>query len=247
MKPTHTNPSPEVYERALQYWPYKESVRRVVEVVCRDAKNGDQVLDLMCGTGYLLRGISAHKRNLSLTGVDIDEKNIKYARRIYPEIKFHVGDVLTWQPKPADKKFDVVLCTGALHHIPYDRQEEVVEKIARLTKPKGFAIISDAYIGNYNNETERVMEAGKLGYEYLKQTFLNGAPAEVVSATFDIMADDVMGREFKTSLRRRLPILKKHFGKIETYQTWPHNPMVHFDYGDFYHILREPKGEGARK
>lgn len=157
--------------------------------------------------GYLLGQIAAQRKDLTLLGVDSDERYIDHSREKYPGINFEVGDILLWKPK---EPFDVVICTGSLHHIPYEKQEEAVERMASMVKPSGFCIISDCHIDDYSDEKERKIAAAKLGYEYLRETINNGAPEDVVAATIDILHNDVMMDEFKTSLKKRLPIYKKY-------------------------------------
>ena len=224
-------PSSETYERELQFMPYRKSLN-VVKNIVSVAPNNGRVLDLMCGTGYLLGQIKQRRPDLHLFGADLDERYIEHARKQYEGIDFFVEDVLKWKAGP----FDSVLCTGALHHIPYDQQEEVVARIAGITKQTGFAIISDCYIDDYSCEAERQLAAAKLGYEYLIATTINGAPLDVVRATAEILVNDVCGEEFKTSLRKRLPIFKKHFRKVETIKTWPKTKT---QYGDYVTVLRK--------
>ncbi len=233
MKPI---PGPEVYEQELVYWPYRESLREVKEIICSQIPPKGSLIDLMCGPGYLLGEICEKREDLTLSGLDLDERYIAYARKKYTNINFKVADVLSWSPKD---RFDVAICTGALHHIPYEKQANVIKKMASMITPEGFCIISDCYIDDYSNETERKLAAAKLGYEYLKATILNGAPDEVVAPAADVLCNDVMMDEFKTSVERRMSAFTKNFGKLEFFKTWPLN--YERRYGDYITVLREPK------
>jgi 2-polyprenyl-3-methyl-5-hydroxy-6-metoxy-1,4-benzoquinol methylase len=224
-------PISEVYEKELAYMPYKESLKEVADVICSRAPKGGSLLDLMCGPGYLLGKIAERRRDLVLRGIDLDKGYIEYARRRYSGVNFHVGDVLT---RTGGSTFDVAICTGALHHLPYERQEEFIKRFSTFIKWEGFGLISDCYIDNYGSEEERKLAAAKLGYEYLKETIRNGAPDEVVAATVDILHNDVMKNEFKTSLIKRMPIFKRVFNKVELFKTWPDKES---QYGDYYVIL----------
>lgn len=226
-------PPSEIYERELNYLPYKKSLKAVLEFVCSNAPQGGSLLDLMCGPGYLLNQIKTRREDLSLRGVDLDESYILHAEEKYPGIDFEVGDVLSWSP---NKPFGVVLCTGSVHHIPYERQEEFIRRIPSMIAPGGFSIVSDCYIDEYVHETGRKLAAARLGYEYLKETIKNGADEEVIAATIDILHNDVMMREFKTSLKKRLPIFENAFSSVQTHKTWPGKDV---DYGDYYTILRK--------
>jgi SAM-dependent methyltransferase len=227
-------PSPETYEREVQYMPYRKSLQMVEDIVCADAPRSGGVIDFMCGTGLLLRKISERRPDLFLFGIDNDETYVKYARDNFG-FDIDLGDVTVEKDVDPVNFFDVALCTGALHHIPYEKQEQVIRRIALATKPEGFAILSDAYVDDFSNERERQRAAARLGYEYLRATIQKDAPEDVVEATANILVNDVMGREFKTSLAQRIPALRRHFADVRTMKVWPDKQIG--GYGDYVHIL----------
>jgi trans-aconitate methyltransferase len=226
-------PEASVYEEELKYMPYAKSLTKVIDLVCSRAPKNGRLADIMCGTGHLLGEIAKRREDLTLWGIDIDKRYVNFARRNHPGIIFLSGDVLDLQPSG---QFDVFTCTGALHHVPYDRQEKAVGKMASMIHGEGLGIISDVYIDNYADELERKLAAAKLGYEYLRETMNNGSPDEVTAVTTDILKNDVMGIEYKTSLARRLPIFRKFFGSVETIKTWPDEQT---EYGDYVTILQK--------
>ena len=225
-------PESKIYEQELIYMPYKKSLKEVLDIIRLRAPINGNLLDLMCGPGYLLGQIAKKRNDLSLYGVDLDKKYISHSKKKYPGINFEVSDVLSWESK---QLFDVVVCTGSLHHIPYKKQARVAKKISSALKPSGFCIISDCHIDDYSDENERKLAAAKLGYEYLIETIKNGAPKEVIVATMDILHNDVMMNEFKTSLKKRLTVYKNNFSKVELFKTWPDADS---QYGDYYVICR---------
>jgi 2-polyprenyl-3-methyl-5-hydroxy-6-metoxy-1,4-benzoquinol methylase len=228
-------PEAEVYEQELKYMPYRVSLSKVVRIVVSRAPRCGRLVDLMCGTGHLLGKIREHREDLLLVGVDIDPRYVDFASARHPTIRFKRGNVLNWK---AAEPFDVFTCTGALHHVPYEQQENVMRNMAGMIGEEGFGIVSDCYIDDYANELQRKLAAAKLGYEYLIATMMAGATDDVTAVTADIMKNDVMGREFKTSFARRLPIFQKYFGKVETSKEWP---IFLTDYGDYVSVLEEKK------
>ncbi len=232
MKPL---PSPEVYEKELSFMPYKDSLAKVLGIISSQTPVNGSLLDLMCGPGYLLGQIAAQRTDLSLHGVDFDKRYVDYAKKHYPIIDFQMGDALTWKPI---QPFDAVICTGALHHIPYEKQAGVVERMASMVKPDGFCIVSDCYIDDYSREVERRLAAAKLGDEYLRETKQNGAPDEVIEELINIRYNDVMMHEFKTSLEKRLPIFGKNFKEVEVHKTWPDTNALQ-GYGDYVVVCRK--------
>lgn len=224
-------PVPETYEAGLQYWPYRLSLAKVLEAIQVTTLPGATVLDIMCGPGYLLGQLCKAYPSLRLTGVDIEEQYIDFGRRRYPNVSFEVGDVCTWRSTDG---FSTVVCTGALHHVPYGNQGAAIRNISRMVKPGGVVIISDCYVDEYANETERRLAAAKLGDAYLRETIRAGAPPDVLAWTADITKNDVCGEEFKPCLRDRVPLLGAAFKNIQTFRVWPEESGT--GYGDYIHI-----------
>ncbi|MBW2970889.1 class I SAM-dependent methyltransferase, partial [Candidatus Woesearchaeota archaeon] len=220
-----------VYEEQLKYMPYAKSIAEVVELVVERAPANGMLVDLMSGTGHLLGEIGKRRQDLGLVGVDIDQRYVDFAREHHPGITFEQGDVLTWQPK---FPVDVFTCTGSLHHVPYDEQEDAVRNMATMIRPEGFGIISDCYVDDYADDMGRKLAANRLGYEYLQETIRNGAPDEVVAELADILKNDVTGVEFKTSFARRFPVFKKFFRQVETFKMWPDYSV---GFGDYVTVL----------
>ena len=191
---------------------------------------------MRAGIFVLQAARSAEKRSdLGLYGVDITDKRCTgYASATYRDVTFTVADLLLWR---STVLFDVVVCTGALHHIAYDRQEAADHhNIASMVSDAGLAIISDCYLDDYSNEQERKLAAAKLDYEYLRETIENGsACSRSIDGTIDILRDDVLGKEFKISLQKRLPLLEKYFHEVRTLKKWP---TIGSEYGDYIHICR---------
>jgi len=213
--------------------PWGILVREIIEYVVENVPQGGTVLDLLCGTGYLLGELQQKRPDISFVGVDLESEFIEYAKKRYPGIGFVVGDAMTWG---GDRTFDSVLCTGGLHHLSYEKQEEFIRKISQLVKPEGFAIVGDPYIDSYTNENERKAAATKLGNEYLAATMHNGAPDDVIKATASLIENDVLLVEFKDSLENVEPYFKKAFSSVEKHKTWP---KADTQYGDYYFVLRK--------
>ena len=227
-------PDAKTYENEMSYIPYRESLRQVENFVVRQTPTNGHLLDLMCGPGFLLGKISERRGDLTLKGVDLDGDYVGYANKTYPEAEFEVGDVLSWEPK---QKFDAVICTGALHHVPYERQADVIERMSKMVRDDGFVLISDCYIDDHSNETQRKLAAAKLGYEYILEAIKTGDPRDILEATADILCNDVVMDEFKTSIAQRTQQFYRIFRRSETHKKWPTD--IHYgSYGDYITVLR---------
>ncbi len=225
-------PKSEIYEQEFAYMPWGILIKEILSIIAKDSLHNGNVLDLMCGPGHLLGEITKRRPDLTLEGVDFSDEFITHAQHKYPEIVFQVADVLSWQP---NKKYDVILCTGGVHHLPYDKQEQFLETIPSLLKPNGYAIFGDPYVDDYTNEPSRKLAAAKLGYEYMVATMKNGATNDIINATIDILYNDVMGFEYKTSMKKLEPVFRKLFSKVEIHKTWPDSDT---EYGDYYVVCR---------
>jgi ubiquinone/menaquinone biosynthesis C-methylase UbiE len=128
-----------------------ELTKRALEY-CR-FKSGDRILDLGCGTGATIKCINDFY-DFHVTGLDISEKLAAQAGRLNPGVDIVVvsAENTTFE----NSAFDGVLaeCTLSL----MDNLEKSIEEINRITRRKGWLIISDVYVKN----TEYMDELKKL-------------------------------------------------------------------------------------
>lgn len=228
-------PTPEVYELEAQYMPWGDLIREVLRRADFTPQGGI-VVDLMCGTGYLLSKLREKRPDLTLTGVDLEPLYVEYAARVHSGIRFVEADARTWQEA---EKADLVLATGGLHHLPYEDQEPFVRHLSSLIKEDGRIIVADPYIDPYDNEQERKLAAASLGFNYLYETIKNGAPDEVVRAAAQLIENDVCLVEFKTSVDVAEAMFRNYFRSVRRHKTWPRNSSRSF--GDYCFMLEEPR------
>ena len=113
-------PKSEIYEQEFEYMSWGIAVRKVLETIKHNAPKNGNLLDLMCGPGYLLGELSKKRNDLLLEGIDFSDEFIQHAQHKYPNISFHVADVVSWQ---TTKEYDVIVCTAGIHHLSYEKQE----------------------------------------------------------------------------------------------------------------------------
>ncbi|ENO12279.1 methylase involved in ubiquinone/menaquinone biosynthesis [Thermoplasmatales archaeon SCGC AB-539-C06] len=77
-----------------------------------EAQEGKKLLDIGCGTGFLLRAASL--KGLETFGVDVSEEAIKLAKKVSPKsfISVGKGENLKFE----DNAFDYITCLGSLEH-----------------------------------------------------------------------------------------------------------------------------------
>jgi len=118
-------------------------VRKHVSYV--QLRQGDELLDLGCGTGEALRQI--HRRSdgrVRLQGVDPSEDMLAVARRKLrgcerASVGWGVGENLTF----AASSFHWVISCLTLHHLPMATRRRTLGECHRVLKPQGRLLISD--------------------------------------------------------------------------------------------------------
>jgi SAM-dependent methyltransferase len=94
-------------------------------------KQGDRVLDVACGAGYVAARASA--QGAEAIGLDFAAAQIRLAEQTYPGTRFMEGDAEAL-PFP-DRHFNVVFNAFGLPHVPYP--DKVVVEAYRVLKPGG--------------------------------------------------------------------------------------------------------------
>ncbi len=95
-----------------------------------DAKQGERILDVGCGTGHLTAKIAAN--GAQVTGIDQSSDMIQEARTAYPALRFEVMDA---RELSLPEKFDAVFSNATLHWIK--EPERAVAGISRTLRPGG--------------------------------------------------------------------------------------------------------------
>ena len=138
---------------ALRKWRYASRIRN--EIFDSISLRGDEkVLDVGCGSGLLLNGAAARLTSGKATGIDIWSPhsgggNLKLlwrnakAEGVADKIEFKEADARKMPFE--DAAFDVILSSGALHHIShnFDDHERAVREMARVLKPGGKILLWD--------------------------------------------------------------------------------------------------------
>lgn len=102
-----------------------------------NVKDGDQVFDIGCGSGYWLQVyVEAGVNKDQITGVDISPSNVAMVKKHGFQALW--GDVL--QLNMEDAVSDFTICNGVIHHTadPFRALQELV----RITRPNGFIYLS---------------------------------------------------------------------------------------------------------
>ena len=129
----------------------------------------DVVLDIGCGNGALTYDLA--KKAKEVIGIDIEEKNIKFANKNYERenLKFTIGDSTKYK---FNKKFDVVILSNVLEHI--ENRVEFLKRMKKIT-PKiliRVPMINRDWLVLYKKEMGVEWRADKTHYiEYTLESF----------------------------------------------------------------------------
>lgn len=106
-------------------------------------KNDIKLLDVGCGTGKFIFGLSdcLKGKHAEIHGVDLSFDMIRMAKAKlnHSRIKFKVGDV---EELPyGDNTFDVITCSNSFHHYP--DKKKAIKEMHRVLKHEGRLMIID--------------------------------------------------------------------------------------------------------
>jgi SAM-dependent methyltransferase len=129
----------------------EEAIERSFRSIPKDRERW--MLDVGCGRGgtanYLRRNGWGR-----VEGIDRDAESIDYARATYPEVGFHVCDVLD-VPRTVARSFDVIYMLNAFY--AFDRQREALSGLRKVAKPGAQLIIFDYTLGAKADDTPNPM------------------------------------------------------------------------------------------
>ena len=121
-------------------WHLQSRMALNLETIERYATPGGRVLDIGCGTGFLLERLA--ERGFSGVGVDLSPESVEHARRRLAEIG--AGDRLTAVVgsayEPPEGPFDLITLTDVLEHLEDPRA--CLAALRAQLAPNGLLVIS---------------------------------------------------------------------------------------------------------
>ena len=117
--------------------PTRREVKKIV-LPLLEKNNELKILDIGCGTGQLIKEISAHYNKVNYLGIDVAENMIEVAKKNNKgkNVKFKTSSIESFE---SNEKYDIIICTHAFPYFP--NKQEMIKKMAGLCNKKGQVII----------------------------------------------------------------------------------------------------------
>lgn len=127
------------------------------------SKKKTTVLEMGCGPGNITKYLLTKNENLKITGIDISQNMIEFAKKNNPKAEFIIMDCR--KIDRLDKKFDAIVCGFC---IPYLSQNDCIKLIydcKNLLQNSGILYLSFVD-GNYENSGYLAGSSGDRTYFY---------------------------------------------------------------------------------
>jgi ubiquinone/menaquinone biosynthesis C-methylase UbiE len=132
------------YESGRNGQLHKEISDRVVKLALSRAAVPRRVLDVGCGTGYVLRQLAARLPEASeFLGVDAAPKMIEVARSASPDGRLNFVQGTAERLPAEDSVYDLVVSTTSFDH--WTDQAAGVRECARVLAPGGTLVLTDQF------------------------------------------------------------------------------------------------------
>ncbi len=143
----------------LQIWREK-SVRAFIGEISKLGLKRAKILDVGCGAGFLSRKIGFYFHEFEVTGVDLSEALINWARKknSFPNVEFISQDFLK-----IEGEYDLIVSMEVLPVIGSRMQEIFVEKMSALLREGGYAIVTHLRPSVYSKLYKKYWEVLKIG------------------------------------------------------------------------------------
>lgn len=117
------------------FW-FRARNRLIVAAIRRHAPRAQSLLEVGCGTGFVLGALRETFPGMRLVGLELHAEGLEVARQRLPDVELRQQDVLHLD---SDEEFDVVGAFDVLEHIEDD--STAVRRIARATRRGGVVVL----------------------------------------------------------------------------------------------------------
>lgn len=117
--------------------------RKIQEIIYTKIheQGGKKVLEMGIGTGEMVKQL--YKEDYQITGVDFSIQMIYKAKTIMPNNRYILKEFRPALFEVVNEKFDVIIFSYSIHHLPYDEQMNLVAELHNFLEDNGKIIIGD--------------------------------------------------------------------------------------------------------
>lgn len=128
-----------LYELEKGHFWFESRNRIIIGTMRRFLSNREKssVLEVGCGTGFVLEGIANAFPNFELEGTELYLEGLKFARSRSPHLKFFQSDA---RALPFESKYDAICAFDVVEHIEED--VETFKSIRKALNPGGYFFVS---------------------------------------------------------------------------------------------------------
>ena len=163
MKPTDTG---NLYDRISSWWNDQENQATAgidfLRKALRFSANRGNALDVGCGSGGRIVA-ALLDAGFRVTGIDVSEEMLKYARERHPDSDFILADICEWK---SQEQYDVVIAWDSIFHVPYSEQRQVVGKLCNALTSGGVILFT---AGGVDGEITGEMQGRDFYYSSLTE------------------------------------------------------------------------------
>lgn len=136
-------------------WTTREATFKMQLVQQVQARSGQAILDLACGTATLTIHLKKAYPEARVTGIDGDPKILELARRklARQNIALRLDHGLSYRLPYPDASFDHVVSSLFFHHLTRPKKQQTLQEIYRVLKPAGRLHVAD--LGEARNRLMR--------------------------------------------------------------------------------------------
>lgn len=110
----------------------------------------DSIIDAGCGNGYSTIKYAEYFPDSQVTGFDISENMIKFAKKACNKVNFRTMDILKIEFE--DNNFDILTTCRVLINLgSFEKQIEAMREMHRVLKMGGIYIMLESTVQSYNN------------------------------------------------------------------------------------------------
>ncbi|NBV49811.1 class I SAM-dependent methyltransferase [bacterium] len=119
------------------HWWFRSRNKVIIWAVQNFVKSCRDFLEIGCGTGFVLEGLSREFPSFTLSGSEYFPEGLSFAKKRVPRAQFKQLDATKMEEK---EKYDCIGAFDVLEHIDDDRR--VLQNIHRALRPGGYLAIT---------------------------------------------------------------------------------------------------------